>query len=445
MKKLATLLLAAGMVVAASAPANAVDVKVDARYRASFAYGSNGFNSGNVEDLRHRFRLGLTMAASENLSAFVQFQANQANQWGNTDQHGLGAANDVQARMMFLDWVVPGTPVKVRMGRHDLGLPAEAFGENSILGGGWGNREGIVVTAPVADWLGLSAMWARLATDAGKDIDTNNTDDIYAVAANVKFDGISGAVYGAYATLDEGITGQNTWNGRRPEGSGNAYWLGFTSTFSAFDPFTLKVSAAFGEYDAENADQSERGWNVQAKASYALPFGTASLGGWYFSGEDRDGKGAMYAPGYFAGTKHYYDGFASLNNPHGCTQNTGTWAVQAALTGVSFIEKLSHDFQVTYMEGTNKNKRENLGGYYKDADATKGIPALTVFDGYANYLTEDDSLVEFSMVNTYKIYKNLAARLDLAYIISDLDSIAAKEGGLTEDDWHVGLTFDFKF
>ena len=49
MKKLATLLLAAGMVVAASAPANAVDVKVDARFRTSFATGSSSFNGTNDE------------------------------------------------------------------------------------------------------------------------------------------------------------------------------------------------------------------------------------------------------------------------------------------------------------------------------------------------------------------------------------------------------------
>ena len=58
MKKLVTLLAAAGMVVAASAPANAVDVKVDARYRTSFATGENGFMGGNKEDIRHRMRLG---------------------------------------------------------------------------------------------------------------------------------------------------------------------------------------------------------------------------------------------------------------------------------------------------------------------------------------------------------------------------------------------------
>ena len=118
MKKLATLLLAAGMVVASTAPANAVDVKVSGEYRHSFSTGSD-FTGANAEDFRHRMRLNLALAASENLSAFVQFQLNHGNQWGNTTKHGYtGKTDDITVRMMYLDWTVPGTSIKVRSGRH---------------------------------------------------------------------------------------------------------------------------------------------------------------------------------------------------------------------------------------------------------------------------------------------------------------------------------------
>ncbi len=450
MKKLATLLLAAGMVVAASAPANAVDVKVDARYRTSFATGSNGFAGDNVENMMHRMRLGLTMAASENLKAYAQFQINHGNQFGNTTKHGnTGKPDDITARQVYLDWTVPGTSIKVRSGRHDLGLPAEAFGQNSILGGGYGNREGVVIAAPVTDWLGVTALWTRLGTDGTTDLDKNNTDDMYALSANLKFDGVSGAVYAAYATLDDEATYKaaktnNGWNNGRPAGSGSAYWLGFTSTFTFFDPFTLKVSAAYGEFNADSPKKDQNGWNVQAKAAYKLGFGSVVFGGWYFSGADEDGKGYMPNAGYFSAANHYYDGFAALNNAHGNTNNTGTWAIQAGIEGVSFLSGLAHDLHVTYMEGTNDAK--NVGNTFKEKNDNNEV----IYGAFkwANYLTEDDRVIEISLNNTYKIYKNLTARLELAYMINDLDNsqtMIDARGERDEDDWFAGLTFDFRF
>ncbi len=439
MKKLVTLLAAAGMVMAASAPASAVDTKIDLRYRTSFATGQN-FAGDNLEDMRHRMRLGLTMAASENLSAHVQFQINHGNQWGNTHKHGMTDgdkwSNDITARELYMDWTVPGTPVKVRMGRHALGLPAEAFGQNSILGGGYGNREGIVLTAPVTDWLGLTALWTRLGVD-GTNLDKNDSDDMYAVAANMKFDGISGAVYAAFATMDGGDYDQNGWNGGFTSTEGDAWWIGGTATISMFDPFVLKLSAAYGEFNATNSgEKNSSGYNIQAKASYKTAFGTPVLGAWYFSGNDKKGRGYMPNAGYFNGTNHFYDGFAALTNSPANTNNTGTWAVQAGIEKVSFLAGLTHDLHVTYMEGTND----------KDSGSCAKFDANGIAS-FQNYLTEEDSLVEISLNNVYMIYKNLAARLELAYIISDLDckDPSTTKKVLDEDDWYASITFDYKF
>ena len=432
MKKLVTLLAAAGMVVAASAPANAVDVKVDARYRTSFGLMQD-FAGANSETINHRMRLGLTMAASENLSAYVQFQLNHGNQWGDVDKHGRNQTNDVTVRMMYLDWTVPGTAIKVRSGRHQLGLPEEAFGTNSILGGGYGNREGIVVTAPVTDNFGLTGVWARLAVapyvdgdDKYYDVDRANSDDMFALAANLKFDGVSGAVYAAYASLQDDLAKKqnNGWNDGRPTGSGEAYWVGFTSTFSMFDPFTVKLSAAYGAFEGNDSANDTDGWNVQAKASYKTAFGTPVLGGWYFSGLDKDGEGYMPNAGYFAATNHLYDGYACLVNPS-MANNDGTWAVQAGIEGVSFLSGLTHDFHVTYLKGTNDAK------YVKEN--SKDV-----------FLTEDDAAVEFTLNNVYKMYKNLSVRLELAYVINDFSKATEAVKG-DDDDWFAGLTFDFRF
>ena len=60
-----------------------------------------------------------------------------------------------------------------------------------------------------------------------------------------------------------------------------------------------------------------------------------------------------------------------------------------------------------------------------------------------SYLTEEDSIVEFDFGTTYNIYKNLVANLELSYLINDFGSEKGK--ALDEDDWRIGLTFQYNF
>ena len=427
MKKLVTLLAAAGMVVAASAPANAVDVKADASWRLSFSSASTGFQGVNKTDARQRLRLGVSATASENLTGYFQFQIGK-DRWGTTtNTHGNHSDNQITLRQSYIDWTVPATPVKVRMGRFALGLPADAVSSNAVISGDWGNKEGVVVSAPVTDNFGLTAMWTRLSAD-GNNVDTSDFSDMFAVAADMKFNGVSGTVYGAYAIFDD----NQTFNTAKGPGdgtnfhvsAGDAYWVGFTSTLTAFDPFTLALSAAYGSFEADdNLAEETSGWNVQAKASYKLGFGTPVLAAWYFSGMDDDGDGVMPSVGgYFTPTRTYHDAAKGLNGGIANGLPSGNWGVQAGIEGMSFLSGLSHDFLVTYMQGTN------------DEEAV----------GDAWELSEEDSLVSFDLVNTYKIYKNLSAHLEFSYIISDFGG-KYTEDTLTEDDWRAELTFQYKF
>jgi len=432
MKKIVTLLAAAGLVAAAAAPASAVDVKVDLRHRISFKSGTDDFKGTNLEEAKNRVRLGLTMAASENLKGYVQFQLNNNHQFGDTA--GTHGDNDATVRQMYIDWTIPGTAAKVRMGRQQMGLPVDALSDNAVMAAGYGSRDGIVVTSPVTDWLGLTALWSRAdyaawknaAGDSVHDLDKNTSDDIYAAVANLKFDGVSGAVYAAYATLDEGTNSKNTSN-TMPAFEGDAYWVGATTTWTFFDPFTFKLSAAFGEAAAdEDGVKGQKGWNIQAKASYKTAYGTPVLGAWYFSGdEDARGDGTMPSvEGAFEPTKWYHDGAKGLNGGSGHENITGSWGIQAGIENVSFLKDLSHTFLITYMEGTNDQK------LVADTD--------TNF-----YLGEEDSMVIFDLVNTYQIYKNLAAHLQFNYIVTDFDTTIRKD--MDEDGYGAELTFEYKF
>ena len=441
MKKLVTLLAAAGMVVAASAPASAADIKLGGFHAITFERDALGFDGTNESEALQRTRLNLSIAASENLKGFIEFQMG-TNSWGDYGYAGYGnnvkhGRYDVQTRQAYIDWTVPGTAVKVRMGRSCFGLPAEAFGNNSAMDSGWGGRDGIIVTAPVADWLNVTALWSRAFSDKAADTDQENNADIFGVAAALKFNGFAVTPYAAYASIDDGATGKavdGVTNGLAMKGNANAYWVGATATLTAFDPFTLKVSGVYGsmEYEGNGLDDKD-GWNVQAKASYKLGFGTAVLGAWYGSGDDkneadynskgviRGGNGWMPSiNGRFLAAQNYHDNSWGLSGGVCNDAINGTWGVQTGIEGVSFLQDLSHDVKVTYIGGTNDKS-------YAD-EAT------------AKYLTEDDAAIEFALSNTYKIYKNLAANLELSYIIGDFENKA-----LDEDDWTVGLHFKYTF
>ena len=151
MKKLTTLLLAAGLVMAASAPASAVDVKMDGQYVFNFITGEKAGTGQNFDSAGQRLRLGMTFTANENLSGYFQVQvgsgpdATNDYNWG-SDVSGREAK--VGMRQMYIDWLIPQTAVKVRMGRQLIGLPADAFGKSAILQSSWSGRDGVSVAAP---------------------------------------------------------------------------------------------------------------------------------------------------------------------------------------------------------------------------------------------------------------------------------------------------------
>lgn len=473
MKKLTTLLLAAGMVCAASAPASAVDVKFDGTYDFTFISQSTGFQGDNEANNVQRLRLGMTFTASENLSGYFQMQVG-TDEWGtypNIDGNGDSHGHGISARQVYVDWVIPQTDVKVRMGRSIFGLPKDAFGNNAILDA-WQPRDGVVVSAPVTDWLSMTAFWNRADNEwndgsfdkdkdkvtfpTGKplssDVDKAEKSDIFGLVADMKFDGFTVTPYVAYASLDklnhEETPLANTGDTDGVEANANAYWFGVTSTISYFDPFTLKISGAYGakdftggftDVDGKEWDTRE-GWYAQALASYKTSYGTPILGAWYATGDDADEQYARagWIPtsgGRFLAGTTFNDG-SNLDIVNGIASYNiaGTWGVQLGWTNISFLQDLSHDFKVTMFKGTNNSNMVSNGS----AD-------------YApyEYMTTGDTAYEISLINTYKIYKNLSASLELAYIINDFDDELYRDASgkkmYDDDDWKVALGFQYKF
>ena len=451
MKKLATLLLAAGMVVAASAPASAVDVKMDGQYMFTFAAGEYFGTGDNFDSAGQRLRLGMTFTTSENLSGYVQLQAGinendtTGYDWG-TMNH---AKTKLGVRQAYIDWMIPQTTVKVRMGKQLVGLPVDAFGQNAIMHPGVNSRDGIVLTSPVTDWLDMTAFWVRAGYNNtwldGEDEESYDNDtskagksDVFAVSAAMKFDGFAVTPYVMYGAIDENaISAMKTSSDGKYLTSGNAFWAGLTTSMNYFDPFTLKLSGAYGmvSYDASTTGENfedRSGWYIQGKASYKTAYGTPILGAWYGSGDDSDSKYAYqnWIPtngGRFFPTFGFFDNMYGLDCLTGRYNIAGTWGVQAGIEDVSFLEDLTHSFTVTLFKGTNSDKWS----------------ADTKLSDY--YMTTSDAAVEFNLDSTYQIYKNLAANLQLAYIINDFDKADHGGANFDEDAWIAALSFAYQF
>ena len=436
MKKLVTLLFAAAMVTAASGPASAVDVKMDGEYLFQFQSGSEGFRGKNTDYAVQRLRTGMTFSASESLSGYFQLQVGEYD-WGSDT---TGRNEEVFMRQAYVDWIVPNTDVRVRMGRHAFDLPSYASVSPMIADF---VADGVVVSVPFAERYNLTGFWTRISRGANRSGDRADIHapkyDLFGLVGNASFETFTVSPWALYGTRGDFrhengerynpdiVSEQGNMTGT---GRADVMIFGTGLEWKPFDPVTLALDAAYGRADY-SASRDQEGWYAVGKASYAMSFGEPALLAWYSSG-DKSGR-AMHSGqipivyGDFDGTSTYFNAAWGILGGHRSSFG-GTWGVSAQLGGVSFLDGLSHDFSVTYFAGTNSR---NNGGYG---------------EGY-DYLTTDDSAVELNMLSTYEIYRNLTAALELAYIFEDFDTSAVhgRSGSSFDNDWRAALHFRYSF
>ena len=176
MKKIWCLLLAAAMVTGAAQASHAVDFKAKGVWLASFQYGQNGnfTNGGHTgydpsEDefeARSRVRLVIDAVADENLSGQVYFEIGKSI-WGKAEDPQGGMAmgadkNIVKLKRAFIDWRVPDTDLKLRMGIQGIGLPYMAMGGPTVF-----QSDVAAITASYVfnENAAMTAFWARPYND----------------------------------------------------------------------------------------------------------------------------------------------------------------------------------------------------------------------------------------------------------------------------------------
>ncbi|MDR2696748.1 MAG: outer membrane homotrimeric porin [Deltaproteobacteria bacterium] len=464
--------------------------------------------SADIFDPLSRIRLQIEAAASEHLSGTLLFELGQYS-WGRagSDDNPPGAAlgeRSVSARVKraYLDWRAPGTELHFRMGLQGIELP-NAAGGPAVL------EEDEDVTAVAAsfkinDHAGITAIWMRPYNDnfVRGDLGSRNAGgafdnlDLGALALPLTFDGFSVTPWAMF-----GVMGKNALRALFAKELGGSsdfvkrglfpvdisqdraaisrfarawsamFWAGIPIKISAFEPFNFELDAnygyisGFGGYDdarAINADGNPRrndsrreGFVLKALAEYKTDWGTPGVFGWYGSGDSgntRNGSGRMpyLAPaGTFSsfGLGGQYGEPGSLQIAERAdTGYSGTWAIGAQVSYLSFLDDLSHTVRIVYWRGANDPA---MAAALRDPLSNGRSYANTAWNqqpGGALYLTTNDYLVEFNLDSTYKIYENFEACVELGYIINGVDKSTWKwSGNQKADAWKLALNLRYTF
>ena len=489
MKRLVTLVLAAGLVLSAASGAQAIEFKASGQWLMGFnaADGSlvnkirqNGTKKkANNEDIfsaGQRIRLQLDAIASESLSGTVFFEIGDTT-WGQASTGGaLGADKTIiEVKRAYIDWAVPNTELKVRMGLQGLAMP-NAAGGSAVLDD---DVAAVVASYQFNENVGLTLSWARPYNDnytAAGTTHPNNKDnyldnmDLISLAVPLKFEGIEATPWVMY-----GILGQNVFRGGDGYGNGNyrnfyttsgygpdngrwmtsdddfkrrqantsAFWAGLPVKLTLWDPLNIEFDINYGYVESQGRGtftngkkySTEReGWLAKALVEYKMDWGTPGILGWYSSGDDSNpGNGSERMPSVspcgnftsmmgdgnwgWASSARIYDRNLSY---------AGTWGVGLQVRDMSFLEDLKHTFRAVYWGGTNSpsmakyaNSPWSWGSNYEDGS----------IQDVEHYLTTHDGILEFNLVNSYQIYENLEVNLELGYMVNFIDQDTWKRAG----------------
>ncbi len=453
MKQIMALALVAAFILGSVSFASAAELKVSGEFKSNAQWSSqfdlNDENNSEDEfNIRTRARIIFRYSASDNLSAVLRIQYGTM-YWGNPATGGLidtQSNSNIYLRRAYLEFKWPETSILFQAGKLSLALPNQ-FG-SPIVGA---DATAFVVSAPLTDMVSVAAGFARAVdlnpTDDGDSPNRDEWDHIF-LAVPLTFDGLELTPYVNFSIQGDGVpvgvvSGTATPNSilaaKDPLVEDLAYddsyvypwWAGLSMNLSMLDPFILKGDFYWGMISDGESETERKGWMADLELSYTgLDFMVPKLFGMYASGEDDDlDNGSERMPtivdDWAMGT-FWYGGSDLLDGDLDRT-TTGTWTVGLGLTDITFIEKLSHALYVMYISGTNDGELADTGALNFGSD-----------------LTADDYLVEIDFNHKYMIYEQLAAIVELSYLINGYDEdkwdIADKS-----DAWKVGFGFNYNF
>ncbi|WP_300708426.1 outer membrane homotrimeric porin [uncultured Desulfovibrio sp.] len=510
MKKIWCLLLAAAMMAGAARPSHAVEFKAKGVWLTSFQYGQNGnFTHGGhtgydpSEDefeARSRVRLLIDAVADENLSGQVYFEIGKSI-WGkdNNPQGGMALGADasiIKLKRAYIDWRIPDTDMKLRMGIQGIGLPYMAMDGPTVF---QSDVAAITVSHAFNDNVSLSAFWARPYNDNyagganGSQANFMDNMDMAGLVLPLRFDGLKLTPWGMFAAIGpntfrnnngyinqqiNGVNGNYIRSGMLPlradllshgeklNAYGTAWWGGISGEIAAWEePFRIAWDAMYGSVTYGDSSLNRAGWMAALLLEYKLDWTTLGLYGWYSSGDDDDtGNGSErlptisndYGVASFSGTFIGPD-INGVERDRVIGNNlVGTWGVGFRLKDMSFWDDLKHTFHISLLGGTNApgilKKFHEKTGYWMTPNnpEAQGVNAI---GRESMYLTTRDYAVEFGLLNEYKIYDNLQLNVEASYVAPCLDmsddvwgqSLTGGNHRDLRDAWNVSMLFIYAF
>ena len=451
---------------------------------------------------RQRVLLFLDAVASENLMGSVQFKLGPQD-WGRAGQGSALGADGTMVRVTQanMQWMVPQTDLKFKMGLQYLALP-NAAGGSAVF-----DTQAAAVVGSYAfnKNVGLTALWMRPFNDnyqGGNYQNVLSSDkagyldnmDLFALTLPLTFGGITVtpwvmpgmmgrntgkfAAYSNYGlndgspatTLSPYLNKLGGGHGLNVTGVTNAskeygtvFWAGLPIKVTALEPWNIEFDTNYGYVeqmgsvnvmrrnnpnDVVHGSTKREGWLAKALVEYKMDWATPGIFGWYASGDDGNVKnGSERMPSIVpTGNMTSYMGDGNmgwLRQDYG-VDYSGTWGIGAQLKDMSFLEDLKHTFRIAYWGGTNSTSMvKYMANAYSWNDAT-GTQATVP------YLTTNDGLVEFNLVNSYKIYQNLEMNLELDYLVNCMDNSTWKKSQTPssfskQDMWKAQVVFAYSF
>lgn len=472
MQKFITLFLSAGLVFGAMNTAKAADIKASGILTERVSFANRNFAKGNSEDIlmaATRLRTQIDILASESLKGVVFFEIGYQN-WGNA---ATGASigtdgNIIKVRYSYVDWAIPNTDIKTRIGLQLYEIPNFTDLGPAII---FADAPGITLSNQFTENVGMSFFWMRAANDNDPDRtiqNSHNEMDMLGLLLPMTFEGVKVTPWaiGGIAGRDS-LKGGN-WDinyplkyGLLPLGGdanlvagsedkrGSLWWAGLSAELKTFDPFRLGFDAAYGNVDLGTTelnghafDLKRSGWYTALLAEYKFDSCTPGLLFWYASGDDENPYNGserlptidpdIYATSYGMDGSYYGGAIQTIGY-----SISGTWAILARIKDISFIDNLTHTIRAVYYQGTNNSEMVRQG-MIKD-------PQASVTN--MSYFTTSDRAVELNFDTGYKMYENLSLYVEFGYMRFDMDNDLWRNVGYEahKNNWKGTFSVGYSF
>jgi hypothetical protein len=434
MKRLLICLVALIAVFALVMPASAAEMKINGIWNAK-AYARDNYDGDDdtddsVQYVTQRMRMYFNAIASENLKLVYKNEIDI--EWGDSAR-GDNSRNDggaldgdtvnLETKNVYLEFMVPDTPVKATMGLQGITLHKGWFAGSDYSAAKFDmNFDPISITTY---WAGLGGLAFNDSTGSATHA-SDSSDDNWQIVAS-----------GAYKAenLDARLTfgyekGTNdTTSADIPESDDLFLVMGeFNMSFDMFSFFVI-AGKNFGEVKSETGDNDYKGYMVDAGVSFALDMATIRARAIVASGDDEgdfEDDFQVLTGAVMSWAELMSDGYTYDRNPG------------AALASIGGPNRPSNMYMF------------NVGADFKPTDTTS-----LKFDVYYVGMMEDRTIagededeigVEIDARLTQKIYDNLSMTVLGAYLLAEDGygaGAAATNSG--DDAFQVGVGLDFKF